>query len=54
MRSVDDMTPFEAWHGRKPEVRFLHVLGCIRHVKVACPQQQKLNDRSMPIVFIGY
>jgi hypothetical protein len=32
------MTPYEAWHGCKPTVHYLH----------------KLDDRSSPAVFIGY
>uniref|UniRef100_A0ACD5TNV1 Uncharacterized protein n=1 Tax=Avena sativa TaxID=4498 RepID=A0ACD5TNV1_AVESA len=54
MRSVDGMTPYEAWHGKKPDVRFLRVFGCVGHVKVARPHLQKLDDRSTPMVFIGY
>jgi transposase InsO family protein len=27
MKSVDDMTPFEAWHGRKPTVHHLKTFG---------------------------
>jgi hypothetical protein len=53
-RRVDGMTPYEAWHGRKPDVRFLRVFGCLGHVKVTGAHQQKLNDRSAPMVFIGY
>uniref|UniRef100_A0ACD5ZX98 Uncharacterized protein n=1 Tax=Avena sativa TaxID=4498 RepID=A0ACD5ZX98_AVESA len=53
-RSVDGMTPYEAWHGKSPDVRFLRVFGCVGHIKVACPHLQKLDDRSTPMVFIGY
>src|SRR4051812_46371629 len=53
-RSVDGMTPYEAWHGKKPDVRFLRVFGCVGHVKVARPHLQKLDDRSTPMVLIGY
>jgi hypothetical protein len=53
-RCVAAMTPYEAWHGKKPDVRFLHVFGCIGHVKVTRPHLQKLDDRSCLMVFIGY
>jgi hypothetical protein len=53
-RSLDGKTPFEAWHGRKPNVHFLRVFGCVGHVKITRPHQQKLEDRSSPMVFIGY
>jgi transposase InsO family protein len=31
-KSVDDMTPFEAWHGKKPAVHHLRTFGCIIYV----------------------
>jgi hypothetical protein len=53
-RSVDGMTPYEAWHGTKPSVEHLRVFGCVAHVKNARPLLRKLDDRSTPMVFIGY
>lgn len=52
--SVDGKTPYEAWHGRKPSVEHLRVFGCVVHVKNARPHLRKLDDRSIPMVFIGY
>jgi transposase InsO family protein len=34
-RSVEGMTPHEAWYGAKPPVHFLRTFGCVAHVKVA-------------------
>ncbi|WVZ53212.1 hypothetical protein U9M48_004185, partial [Paspalum notatum var. saurae] len=48
------MTPFEAWHGRKPDVSFMRTFGCIGHVKNVKPRLGKLEDRSTPMVFLGY
>ena len=53
-RSVDGMTPYEAWHGRKPDVEHLRVFGCIAHVKITRPGLKKLDDRSVKMVFLGY
>ena len=53
-RSVEGMTPHEAWYGAKPPVHFFRTFGCVAHVKVAGGHQKKLNDRSTPMVFIGY
>ena len=53
-RSVDGKTPYEAWHGKKPAVDHLRVFGCVAHVKSARPCLRKLDDRSTPMVFIGY
>jgi transposase InsO family protein len=53
-RSVDGRTPYEACHGKKPAVEHLRVFGCIAHVKSALPFLRKLDDRSTPMIFIGY
>jgi len=48
------MTPFEAWYGSKPPVHFFRVFGCVAHVKATGGHRSKLDDRSTPMVFIGY
>jgi hypothetical protein len=53
-RSVDGKTPYEAWYGKKPSVEHLRVFGCVAHVKSARPFLRKLDDRSTPMIFIGY
>ena len=45
---------FEAWYGRKPSVSFLWIFGCIGHVRKTKPVLTKLEDRSTPMVFLGY
>ena len=47
-------TPFEAWHGHKPNVSFLRTFGCFCHVKNTKPHLSKLEDRSIPMVLLGY
>lgn len=53
-KSLKGMTPFEAWHGRKSDVSFLRTFGCMGHVKKTRPGLTKLEDRSTPMVFLGY
>jgi hypothetical protein len=53
-RSVEEKTPYEVWHGEKPSVQHIRVFGCVAHVKTARPMLKKLDDRSTPMVFIGY
>lgn len=48
------MTPYEAWCGRKPGVSYLRTFGCVAHVKNVKPHLKKLEDRSTPMVFVGY
>ena len=47
-------TPFEAWYGHKPSVSFLQTIGCIGHVRKTTPILTNLEDRSTPMVFLGY
>ena len=54
MKSLKGMTPFEAGHGRKPDVSFLRTFGCVGHVKATKPHLSKLEDRSMPMVLLVY
>ena len=53
-KALNNKTPFEAWHGKKPKVSHLKVFGCVANVKLVGPGQSKLSDRSVKIVFIGY
>lgn len=53
-KSLLNKTPFEAWHGVKPNVSHLKVFGCTAHVKLIGPGLTKLADRSKKMVFLGY
>jgi hypothetical protein len=48
------MTPFEAWHGRKPAVHHLRTFRCIMYVRNTTPHLNKLEDRGGKMSFIGY
>jgi hypothetical protein len=54
MKSVDGMTRFEAWHGRKPMVHHLRTFECIMYVQNMTPHLKKLEDRGRKMIFIGY
>jgi hypothetical protein len=53
-KSLQNMTPFEPWHGKKPRVEHMKTFGCIVHVKKVGPGITKLSDRSTKMVFLGY
>ncbi|RLN27572.1 hypothetical protein C2845_PM05G34840 [Panicum miliaceum] len=53
-KALQNMTPYEAWYGHKPDVHFFRIFGCVAHVKVAGVHLRKLDDRSTPMVLIGY
>ena len=52
-KAVVGRTPYEAWSGKKPQIEHLRVFGCVGHVKVPSVQLKKLDDRSMPMVYLG-
>jgi hypothetical protein len=48
------MTPFKAWHRRKPAVRHLRTFGCIVYVWNTTSHLKKLEDRCCKMIFVGY
>jgi hypothetical protein len=46
--------PYELWTGSTPSVEHLHTFRCMAHVKDTHPDLQKLEDRSKPMIFVGY
>ena len=53
-KALKGVTPFEAWYGRKPSVSFLRAFDCISHVRKTKSVLTKLEDRSTPMVLLGY
>ena len=53
-KALTGKTSFEAWYGRKPSVSFLRTCSCIDHIRKTKPVLTKLEDRSTPMVFLGY
>ncbi|CAH9140422.1 unnamed protein product [Cuscuta epithymum] len=53
-RSVEGMTPYQAWYKRIPNVQHLRVFGCLAHTKVTSPHPSKLDDRSIVTILLGY
>jgi hypothetical protein len=51
---MDSVTPHEAWFGSNPDVHFLRVFGCRSYAKNTAPHLKKLDDRSRPVVMLGY
>ncbi|KAG8097902.1 hypothetical protein GUJ93_ZPchr0013g34364 [Zizania palustris] len=47
-------TPYELWTGSTPSVHHLRTFGCVAHVKDTRPHLRKLDDRSKPMIFVGY
>jgi len=48
------MTPFEAWHQRKPSVQHIRVFGTKAFVLNTSRQRGKLSPRSRVCIFVGF
>jgi hypothetical protein len=53
-KSLNNVTPYEAWYGKKPSVRHLRTFGCVAYAKKVGPGVTKLEDRTVPGIFLGY
>jgi hypothetical protein len=49
-----NISPYEAWNGRKPNLNYFKVWGCVTFYKIVNPQRTKLGSRDLNSVFIGY
>ncbi|KAL0546653.1 hypothetical protein IC582_016565 [Cucumis melo] len=53
-KAVKEKTPFKAWYGYKPSLKFLKVFGCLCFTHVPQSKRDKLDMRASSGVFIGY
>nr|GFA23930.1 zinc finger, CCHC-type [Tanacetum cinerariifolium] len=52
-RPLIDKTPYEALYNRKPNLENLRIFGCTAYVKITIPHLKKLDDRSIPLIYLG-
>ena len=53
-RAVPEVTPFEAFTGKKPVVSHLKVFGCTSYAHVPKDERKKLDSRARESVLLGY
>jgi hypothetical protein len=53
-RSLQAITPEEAWSGHKLSVTHLRVFGCVAYAKISDARRTKLDDKSEKCIFVGY
>ncbi|KAI5354607.1 hypothetical protein L3X38_007502 [Prunus dulcis] len=53
-KSLEKMTPFEAYTGRKPGIAHLKVFGCLCHVLIPSVLRHKLEENCHKCIFVGY
>ena len=45
---------YEKWKGRKPNLNYFKVWGCLAKVQVPKPKQVKIGPKTIDCIFIGY
>lgn len=53
-KALRDITPEEAWSGRKPNLQHLRIFGSIAYVHTPKSKRHKLDAKSSPFIFVGY
>lgn len=53
-KAVKSVTPFEAFHGRKPDVGHLRVFGCVCYAHIAKDERKKLDVIARRCILVGY
>ncbi|KAK8936281.1 hypothetical protein KSP39_PZI013961 [Platanthera zijinensis] len=53
-RSLENMTPYEAWYKRKPSVSHLRIFGCTAYRHIPKEGRKKLDTKAEKGVFLGY
>jgi hypothetical protein len=49
-----EVTPYEGWNGRKPNVNFLRTWCCLAKVNLPKPKKRKLGPKIIDCAFLGY
>lgn len=54
LSSMSDVTPFELWHGCKPDVSYFRVFGSPAYVHVPGELRRKLDPKAVACILVGY
>ncbi|GJW48913.1 zinc finger, CCHC-type containing protein [Tanacetum coccineum] len=52
-KAMRDITPYEGWKKRKPNLQYFKISGCLAFVKKVGGHLTKLEDMSIPMVHLG-
>ena len=53
-KALQNITPYEAWTGRKPTVQHFKVFGCLAYALIPEHKWGKLDDKAAKCIFVGY
>jgi transposase InsO family protein len=52
--TLTDQTPFQAFHGSKPNIDYLRVFGCIAYSLIPNVKRKKLDQKAQRCIMLGY
>ena len=52
--ALKDVTPYELWHGLKPDISNLKIFGSRAYAHIPKSNRQKLDQTSSPMIMVGY
>ena len=52
--SKTNVIPYEKWKGRKLNMKYFKVWGCLSKIQVPIPKRVKIGPKTVDCVFIGY
>jgi hypothetical protein len=53
-KASSPVTPFEAYHNKRPNLSHLRVFGSIAYVHIPKAERRKLDQKSLRCIFVGY
>lgn len=53
-KTVQNRTPFEAWHKKKLVVDHLKIFGSIAYSHISTPNRDKFDEKSEKLIYVGY
>lgn len=53
-KTLDDKTPYELWHGKRPNVKHMRTFGEVAYMLDKTPDKGKLEPRGIRCIFLGY
>ena len=53
-KALKELTPFEAWHQKKPSLEHVRVFACVSYTHVPDVKRSKLDHKSQIGIFLGY
>ena len=53
-KAVLNKTPYQAWHGQKPQVHLLKVFGCVAYAHIPKQEREKFDEKGGKNIFVDY